>query len=208
VVPRMLQRWMDVNPQNGALQRTRQYITLPTFSLDIEAYRFNTLVAEYLFAAPHNFSLKSSTEFPEYPEFTLCVSSIHNGVVKRYKLFAAFHESLSFDIPLYNGEMIQKNFKLEIWSAQAFTIVSEAAIVLYTSVLNNVDYRYGSDGSLAGDNGQCLDLGADSDGAGNFALPLEMSACTYNYGDQDGIVLLGNQIQQVISNENGTPISI
>jgi len=203
-IPRMLQRWLDINAQNGPLTRTRKYLTFPSFEIASNWRGYSSIIGEYLFSSDKCFSLLiNDDDLPIAPNYTLCISCIKSGIVYRYRIFSSTDENIFFEIPQYNGETIQRNFKFEIWSANVVTCVNNDDITFYTSVLGDEDYRYGIDSVLTTNFGLCE--GQQSE---DMNLPLAFGTCTYNYGPEDGIVLLVNQIQQIIKNENGDAISL
>jgi hypothetical protein len=71
-IPRQIDRWLDVNPQNGPLDRTHSYIVLPAFAVSAGWEGFPDLVLALDFVAPNNFSLTIIQEggFPSIPATT------------------------------------------------------------------------------------------------------------------------------------------
>lgn len=148
--PRQINRWLDINPQNGPLTRTQTFITLPTFSQAVTWRGYSDLIVAFNYEGPNNFSFKNVPVLAN-PNFLLCVSwydSLGNHV--RYCLQPVASSVIYFGLPLYNGQLIKKNFRFEVWSVSTSpTIVSNASSVnYYTSVLGDVDYRYGLDSAL------------------------------------------------------------
>lgn len=117
-IPRTLQRWLDINPITH-LTRTQAYITLPAFNININWLGFSDIVASFNYEGPNNFSLTGfDIEPSSAPNYLLCIMWVDNkGNVKRYKLWSGVGEVLYFNIPLYTGQKIAKNFRFEIWSA-------------------------------------------------------------------------------------------
>lgn len=91
------------------------------------------------------------------PTFLMCVMWVDgvgvDAIVTRYKLWQGIGENVFGQAPLYSGQPIPKNFRLEIWSIGAGIINQQQAIQLWTSVLQTVDYRFGTDGALCFDGG-------------------------------------------------------
>jgi hypothetical protein len=56
-IPRQLQRWLDINPQGGALTRCRYYITMPAFSQATNWIGVSDIVVAFNFEAPKAFSI-------------------------------------------------------------------------------------------------------------------------------------------------------
>jgi len=112
--PRQLQRWLDVNKVNK-LTRTETYWTVPAFSVDSDWLGYSKIVAVFDFTATNNFSLLPDFDIPS-SDFLACIMWVdedHN--VYRYKLWSDVGEVLFFSIPLYAGQLIKKNFRIEIW---------------------------------------------------------------------------------------------
>ncbi len=150
IQPRQLNRWLDVNAQNGPLRRTSKFITLDAFSQDVEWLGYSDIVLVYNFAATHNFSLKLNYEAPVSPDYTLCISWVDaNENVYRYSLWRSADDVIYFELPEYSGQLIKGNFRLEIWSTDSTPAAQTTDVTIYTSVLGDQDYRYGVDGLLA-----------------------------------------------------------
>lgn len=207
--PRQLNKWLDVNAQNGPLTRTRTYLIVPAFSVAANWRGYSSIVGEFTHSAPNNFSLQvNPASYYRYPHYTLCVSYIADGVVYRYRLFTSYDSLFYFDIPQYNGEMIGAEFKFEIWSAATVTITQVNPITIYTSVMNAIDYRYGDDTLLVANNGLCTGEQSEVDGSATMPMPLRFGICTFNYGPATNVELLGNQIKEIITDESGNTLSM
>lgn len=158
--PRQLQRWLDVNPQNGPLTRTQTFVTLPAFSVNVEWLGYSDIVATFNYEAPNNFSFTQFVgSIPSTPNYCLCVSyrNTDNSVV-RYALWRDVGEIFYFDAPVYTGQLIKKNFRLEVWSINGALASQTTDLNFFTSVLGSLDYRYGVDTELVGDDGIVLDF--------------------------------------------------
>lgn len=179
VIPRQLQRWLDVNPQNGSLTRTRKYLLIPSFEITNIVWRgFSEIVAEFHVSSPNNFSLQSF-EIPSSPSYTLCVAYVDdNFVTHRYRLWSSENEVIYFDIPQYEGQRINKNFKIEVWSTPVLLIAQDTSIRIDTSVLGEVDYRYGDDEQLVTFTNPCTGQQVPIDPNVNaWYLPLVFNVC-------------------------------
>lgn len=158
--PPFLNRWLSVN-KVVPLTRVRTFITLPVFSIVNDLLGYSTIMGAFNFEAPNNFSLVGLSDvIPDDPNYTLCISYVNDDFsVVRYSLWRASGDLMYFTLPEYEGQLIKKNFRLEIWGlaelSVATTLEQLTAIVLNTSVLGDVDYRSGSDKSLVGDDGLC-----------------------------------------------------
>jgi hypothetical protein len=116
--PRMLNRWLDINPV-FPLERTQTYITFPTFSLDAAWKGYSELVGVFNYASPNNFSLVSFDDVLN-PNFVACVMWVDSAYnVYRYRLWKDVGEVFYFPAPLYTGQLIKGNFRIEIWTTPA-----------------------------------------------------------------------------------------
>jgi hypothetical protein len=92
------------------------------------------------------------------PDYTLAVMfEDSNFNVTRYVLYTGVN-SIPLPVPSkpYNGEVIRKNFRLEIWNTAVGSVAQTVPLSLITSVLGGQDYRYGNDFQLAGNNGDVV----------------------------------------------------
>lgn len=161
VVPRQLNRWLDVNPQGGPLKRCETYITLPTFNVATTFTDASDIVASFNFEAPNNFSLKPFTA-PTSPNYMLCISYRVGATVTRYILWDATGSKLNEGCPLYTGQPILKNFRLEVWNTSQGNVSQTLPITFYTSVKQNIDYRFGTDSALVTSDGTVTAFGVDT----------------------------------------------
>lgn len=146
--PRTLQRWLDNNPVSP-LTRTGTTITLPVFNINSVWNGYSDIVGTYNFEAPNNFSIKGGIGIIGNVNYTLCISYILNGQIYRYALWIAYGSNLNQTIPLYDGQMIKKNFRFEIWSTSQGNVSQTTPITFNTSVLGKNDYRWDTDHALA-----------------------------------------------------------
>lgn len=156
VVPRQLTRWIDVNPQGGNLRRCETTITLPVFSIGDSWNGWSDIVATFNFEATNNFSLRLLYDAPLAPNYVLCISYHIGSTVTRYMLWEADGHTLNY--PLYNGEPIKKNFRLEVWNTSQGATSETSTFSFITSVKQNIDYRFGSDAGLATASGVVTDF--------------------------------------------------
>lgn len=113
--PRQLQRWLDVN-KVSKLTRTETYWTLPAFSVEDNWLGYSQIVAAFNFVATNNFSLPLDYEVPTNPGYCACIMWVDgDSNVYRYRLWSDVGEVFYFDAPVYNGEVIKQNFRIEIW---------------------------------------------------------------------------------------------
>lgn len=121
--PRQLQRWLDVNIV-PVLTRTRGYFTVPSFSVDSEWKGYSEIVATFNYEAPNKFSLKSLTDVTD-PNYVACIMWVDEDYnVMRYALWQGVGEVFHFNAPLYTGQVIGRNFRIEIWNVGLGSITS------------------------------------------------------------------------------------
>lgn len=171
VIPtNQLLRWLDKHPVNK-LTRCKTFVGLPAFSIDVTWQGYSDIVGAYNFEGPNNFSLKLDYEAPLNPNYLLCIMWIdENNNVMRYKMWESVGEVIYFDVPLYNGELIGKNFRWEIWSVEDQAVASNAEeINFFTSVLCDYDYRFGNDSELVENDGLVTEFSVQG-GVGQVAI--------------------------------------
>lgn len=157
--PRRLIRWLDVNAQNGPLTRTSTFITLPAFSIVNTWLGYSDIVGAYNFEAPNAFSLKGAVVVPNDANYSLAIMwEDENRNVNRYFIFLNDDSVFYFQPILYTDQLIENNFRLEVWSTNNTPIVNIESITFYTSVLTDIDYRYGNDEELKTNDGLVIDF--------------------------------------------------
>lgn len=156
--PRTLNRWLDHNHQGGALTRTRGYFILPAFDITPTWKGYSEIVASFNFSSPNNFSITNFVG-SNSGNYVLCLAyADSNGKVYRYR-FSGSGGVFYFTIPAYNGQLILKNFRIEVWSINANNATLTSPISLLTSVLSKqYDYRFGDDFALASNGGLVTDF--------------------------------------------------
>lgn len=189
--PRQLQRWLDINAQNGALTRTRYFITIPSFNIAHVWNGYSEIVGEYHYEAPNNFSLllsNSSNLLSLNTNYTICVSYVNSdNTVVRYSLIRAANDLFYHELTPYAGQLIKKNFRIEIWNAGDGGVSSDIYdSLIYTSVLGHNDYRYGTDGPLIGADTLC----EGQQSIGNSTLqPFQQNITTWLDAGDSGVEL-------------------
>lgn len=188
--PRLLWRWLDINAQGGPLGRVQSYITLPVFNVNYNWLGYSDIVAAFNFEGPNNFSFKGIlSEIPINPNYTLCVMWVDADMsTHRYSLWRNPNDVIFFDITPYNGQLIGKNFRFEIWSVDGQAGAVQGNIInFYTSKLGIIDYRYGTDFSLVNadpivTNFQCINI-----------IPPSPPVVATDYFNASGIVNTGTE---------------
>lgn len=130
--------WLSFSPAN-AVGKKRAYIDLPAFSVTGLTWKnASEIVLQYNFSASTSFILLNRPTTPSGANFGLCIRYRVGATVFRYKLW----DSASFllNVPLYNREIIKKNFVLEIWSygedggSGETTAINTSAVRMITGV--------------------------------------------------------------------------
>lgn len=187
--PATLLRWLNVNAV-APLGRIRTYVDMPAFSQAHTWRGYSDIVAAFNVASPNNISLIGiSSVLPTAPNYLLCVSYVNSDrEVVRYKLWEDVGEVLYFNVPLYTGQLLKKNFRFEIWSTASSPAVQVDSIRFTTSILGNIDTRRSGPTSLATAGGQIDEFGADDtvpalpDDVNNLMLSRFISTAGYTAG--------------------------
>lgn len=146
--PKQLQRWLDINPLGGPLGRAQTFIVMPGFGINPTWSGYSDIIGTYNYEGPNNFTLTSAQTTDiggGASNYTLCIMwKDINNVTHRYSLRRDPNDVIFFNIPVYAGQLIKKNFRFEIWSVD--NIARQLSdIIFYTSVLQNIDYRWSDD---------------------------------------------------------------
>lgn len=158
VIPRQLNRWLDVNPQGGPLQRTMAYLDTPTFNVTPEAWHgYSEIVETFNYASTRAFILTDLGVSPLSVNYVLFIAYEQGGVVYRYRL-AGSDGTFYFQIVDYTNQPIKNNFRFEVWSISAAPVTETAGWRMLTSAQGNQDYRYGADFSIASVQSTVLDF--------------------------------------------------
>lgn len=191
--PRTLMRWLDVNPQGGPLTRTMTYLTLPVFNADVVWSGFSDIVTAFNFEASNNFSIKAGVGSLVTPNFTLCISYRVGSVVTRYIIWQAAGSVMDVNIPFYEGQLILKNFRFEVWSTTQGDASQATAINFFTSVSGQSDYRWGGDAALVGNDGQVVNFFDTSGFVTPYTIPPNITVPSVATGSG---LAIANVIQQ------------
>ena len=117
IQPRQLNRWLDINPINR-LTRIHTYFVVPAFTIQFECRTYSDLVGAFNYEAPNNFIIESENLPIISPvDYVMCVMwKDSHYVTHRYAFWQDVGEVFYFDVPLYTGQLIKKNFRIEIWT--------------------------------------------------------------------------------------------
>jgi hypothetical protein len=99
---------------------------------------------------------------------------------------------MPYSVPLYSGQPIQKNFRFEVWSTSQGNASQAKALQFYTSVAGQLDYRYGTDSLLVGNDGQVTNFNYAT-AAPNYNIALPVSVMQW-YSPTYGITLSGPNV--------------
>ena len=148
--PRTLNRWLDVN-RVQRLTRTRLYFIVPAFSITVDYLTYSNLVGAYNYTSDRNFVIVSN-DLPlvKSTDYVLCIMWKDSQYkTHRYAFWRGVGEVFYFDAPVYTGQLIKKNFRVEIWTtAVAGPAPVSGDIILDESTLPVLDE---SGGTIIGD---------------------------------------------------------
>jgi len=120
--------------------KVRSYINLPAFSYSNTWIGASEIITQFNFSASKNFVLRNRPIPPTGVNFCLCIRWRTGQTVYRWKLWQNVGEVLN--VPLYNGELIKKNFVLEVWTTNTATISLSEDLRTLTSVVSvPTDFR-------------------------------------------------------------------
>lgn len=151
-MPDSFTNWLKFTPA-GVPSYRRSYIDLPSFSYSGLSWSgASVIVAQFNFSATSNFILLNRPTKPLNVNYGLCVRYRVGETVYRYKLWQDTNFVLNDDgAPIYNGQIIKKNFVLEIWSLNGQSTASQASSIRMFSSLRSLptDINVTTDYALA-----------------------------------------------------------
>lgn len=129
--------WQSIKPI-GITRKPQGYIEVPTFEYnDITWLGASAIVVQFNYSADRNFCITSLPAKPTSTNFIMCIKYRIGSDVYRYKLWDNADGVL--DVPMYNNEIIRKNFCIEIWNVATSTTVSNTVVrTVVTSLLNSI----------------------------------------------------------------------
>ena len=161
-------RWLDVNPQGGNLDAISTYIVVPVFNVPVNDGGFGWLgysdvVGQFNFESPNNLSLKLTYTAPTAPNYSLAVKYVNaDHSVVRYWLWRSAQDVVYDTFPMYAGQLVKKNFTLEVWSTNVDAVFQTTPVTIYTSVKGGYDYRFQNDMALVTADSICESQSADA----------------------------------------------
>jgi len=151
-MPDTFTNWLTFTPATQVGYR-RAYIDLPAFSYTGLSWAGGSeCVAQFNFSASQNFILLNRPTKPTNVNYGLCIRYRVGDTVYRYKLWTDTNFVLNDDVaPLYNGQIIKKNFVLEVWNLNGQTTASQTTAIRMISSVRSVptDITVSSDYALA-----------------------------------------------------------
>lgn len=145
-IPRQLDRWLDINPQGGSLRRCQTFVTLPSFNTGTSFISVSQIVASFNVEGPNAITLSGIVP-PTNPNYVLCISYRVQGVLTRYVVWQATGSKMP-QYPTYTGQVLLKNWRFEIWNTSQGFASDTNTYIFYTSKLQPIDYRFGTDAAL------------------------------------------------------------
>lgn len=101
------------------------FVLLPVFDLSgITWLGSSSIVRQFNYSASRNFVLRRRPTKPADANYLLCIRHRIDDDVFRYKLWD--DEDAAVDAPLYTGQVVKKNFALEIWNLNGETTAVQA----------------------------------------------------------------------------------
>ena len=122
------------------VQLREGYFSLPAFSLSGLAWAGHSeLVRQYNYNASAKFVIVDPPSRPDSPTFLLCVRWRSGETVTRYKLWDDLGQALGLiGAPVYDGQVIPKNFVLEIWTIKDQTAPELASPLTITTTIRKL----------------------------------------------------------------------
>ena len=104
-----------------AITKTNGYAVIPAFDYLAPVWNgASQIVTQFNYSADKNFVLRETPIKPHpypLPNYVPVIRYRIGAVATRYKLWA-FADEILQEVPYYKGQVIKKNFVIEIWSAQ------------------------------------------------------------------------------------------
>lgn len=125
--------WDSFNPVIPVVAKSA-YFTLPAFLISSLTWAGASYIAiQFDYTTSANCSLVIPAK-PNGVNFILCIRWRKGTTVYRYKLWDHLNGVLS--VPMYNGELVGKNFVLEVWTVSSSTTVElVSALNILTSFI-------------------------------------------------------------------------
>jgi len=106
------------------------YVSIPAFSYVGPIWKgASEVVCQFNYSATRNFVLRDRPTMPTGANYVACIKYRIGYTVYRYKLWEGIDEVMP-NLPLYRGQIIKKNFVIEIWNIASSNAVSGAIMTL------------------------------------------------------------------------------
>ena len=127
-----INQWLSTRLAN-IVSKQRGYITLPAFSQAVTYIGVAEIVRQYNYSVANDFVIKNFPFNPSNPDYILCIKYRIGNTVYRYKLWDRDGVATTLDFaPVYSGQVIKKNFTLEIWNQPGQTSVTQVTALTFT----------------------------------------------------------------------------
>jgi len=132
----------QVNLANKA-EWLNSFITLPIFNYQGIIWKgASEVITQFNYTATKNFTIRTLPTKPTNVNFCLVIRYRIGDNTYRYKLWSGVGETLNE--PLYNGQIIKKNFVLEIWNTQQYSTVSLVNAINVKLSIRKIPFTYAS----------------------------------------------------------------
>lgn len=101
-------------------------VTVPAFDYACVWHDASEIVVQYGFSSSRNFIVPRSPRKPTGANYVLCIRYRIGNLVTRFA-FWTDDNAVMPNIPLYDGEVIPKNFVIEVWNLNGQTTVSNTS---------------------------------------------------------------------------------
>lgn len=119
-------QWAQFDPCNVILTKIHGTFALPAFNNAVNPVKTAPyVITQFNYLATGNFVITGYPTFPTSPNYVLCIRYTDpiTGDVVRYKIWGMDGDEIFY--PLYEGQPIQANFALEVWSLASGTYVTQ-----------------------------------------------------------------------------------
>ncbi len=140
--------WHSVYVSTPITGKSRCYVRVPSFYFnDIDEGRDSYIRLQYNYTADKDFILGSVGKIPN-SNVVLCVRYRIGDNIYRWKLWE--DDLFTKNIPLYNGELIKKNFVIEVWTLKGKKEIGIGSDLLLNTTIRRDsvsinDYKYEND---------------------------------------------------------------
>lgn len=165
------------------------YIVVPAFSYIGPIWKgASEVVTQFNYTVDRNFVLKTRPTKPANVNYCPVIRYRVGYTTYRYKLWSVVGEQLN--VPQYNGEVIKKNFVIEIWNVATYNAVSSAdGFNVELGIRKVPDYNYASLADYDAQDNTAEEVGPSGQISNVAALPTTGLLAQYISGNFDGVNL-------------------